>query len=590
MRAKDDAASLRPAVRSLSPLFFRLFVGAALGALIASTLAPISLARFQVRMPWVGDDLAVADWPRPAGLGETAEVQVGPSGLSLVVQAPEAAAAEALARDLVAHQVGAIPSLQETESRLRESWRSSVQQGPGLPMTRGSEIAALLMAEASLRRELALHLPGPYAAAPAEALPVPSVAVLERQQELSLALPIGDPAEIESTLLASASAEADWMAGAGVAGSDARARGAAWRRWQLARADSLDAFAARRLEAESALQQQLATWRVPAARARLGDARASAYLALARAQVPPQVPHATPIVGVWAMLALIGASTGAAAAAFGGWLAGSGRRATHVSASTVGRDPAANDAWLHVVAGPDAAAVTRAVLELAAHGLARRERVLVVDASPRLAMHERLGREARWGLMECLHCDMPVLGLVQYGGWPGLYLLAHGEAKRASGGWSGLGRRLDDARPHFSRVLLCIDRGAPRELGEAIVGRAIEGWWAAPDTRLPEATSVLSGRLGIAFSHIDIGHFSETSLERLGARAAALTPVLAPAAAVATSESQPAPLAQLGAEVAVAAAPVVLDCDLQVRHRLRFLAWMRRVQSESRHEELEPVA
>jgi hypothetical protein len=27
---------------------------------------------------------------------------------------------------------------------------------------------------------------------------------------------------------------------------------------------------------------------------------------------------------------------------------------------------------------------------------------------------------------------------------------------------------------------------------------------------------------------------------------------------------------------------IVLDCDLQVRERLRFLAWMRRVQKESR--------
>ena len=50
-------------------------------------------------------------------------------------------------------------------------------------------------------------------------------------------------------------------------------------------------------------------------------------------------------------------------------------------------------------------------------------------------------RHARWGLLECLATDMPVLGLVQYAGHPGLYLLPHGNAER-SVGWSPLGRSL----------------------------------------------------------------------------------------------------------------------------------------------------
>ena len=66
-----------------------------------------------------------------------------------------------------------------------------------------------------------------------------------------------------------------------------------------------------------------------------------------------------------------------------------------------------------------------------------------------------------------------------------------------------------------------------------------------------------------------------------------LQPVLAAAAPVVEPAAEVAPVA-----VAVSPAePVILDCDLQVRQRLRFLAWMRRVQAESRHEEpLETVS
>ena len=34
--------------------------------------------------------------------------------------------------------------------------------------------------------------------------------------------------------------------------------------------------------------------------------------------------------------------------------------------------------------------------------------------------------------------------------------------------------------------------------------------------------------------------------------------------------------------------PGVLDCDLQVRERLRFMAWMRRVQADGRRAEVAP--
>jgi hypothetical protein len=245
------------------------------------------------------------------------------------------------------------------------------------------------------------------------------------------------------------------------------------------------------------------------------------------------------------------------------------------------RDPGARASWLHVVSGPTPAAVARAVVELAAHALSRNERVLVVDGSRRLKLHERFGREARWGLMECLHADMPVIGLVQYGGRPGFYLLAHGNTARADG-WAAIGQRLDDAHPHFGRIVLAIDATAPREIGESLAGRAIEGWWAEAASRLPRAAVELTERLGIAFSGMDLNAVPQATVETLGGRTRALS-LLAPEPAaglppIPEPEALPAP-------EPVPSEPLVLDCDLQMRQRLRFLAWMRRVQSERRRTE-----
>jgi hypothetical protein len=183
-----------------------------------------------------------------------------------------------------------------------------------------------------------------------------------------------------------------------------------------------------------------------------------------------------------------------------------------------------------------------------------------------------------------------VLGLVQYGGWPGFYLLAHGDAKRRGAGWPGLGQRLDDVRPHFGRVIVCVDRDAPSALGDALAGRPLEGWWAEFVGQLPGAAMELSGRLGIAFSGIDLAAFPEVVLELLGQRSRQLAPAQVPAPAAVAATTAPMALPVLEAVPVAPPEPVVLDCDLQVRQRLRFLAWMRRVQTETRREELEPVA
>jgi hypothetical protein len=313
----------------------------------------------------------------------------------------------------------------------------------------------------------------------------------------------------------------------------------------------------------------------------LASALPDPYAPLASLTQAPPV-SVEPLPGPWGMLLGVGAALGGAiallSALLGLWL----RRVASDPATAYepARDPAAGLPWIHVVAGPSPAGAVRVALELAAHAIARRERVLVVDASG-VRLHERLGREARWGLMECLQGDMPVLGLVQYAGRPGFYLLARGHAARTAA-WAGLGRCLDDARLHFGRVIFVVDRETPREFGDALVGRPLEGWWGAAVSRLPQAAVELSGRLGIAFSGIDLARMPKVSLELLSSRVvelAAALPAPVPVEAIEVLEPEPLPILEIEPE------PIVLDCDLQVRQRLRFLAWMRRVQSEGRQAE-----
>src|SRR5262249_25220046 len=243
-------------------------------------------------------------------------------------------------------------------------------------------------------------------------------------------------------------------------------------------------------------------------------------------------------------------------------------------------DPAVAGPRLHVVTGPTAPAVTRGALELAARRIALGERVLLVDGSPRLALHERLGRDARWGLLECLAAEMPVLGLIQYAGHPGLYLLAHGNAERAAG-WSQLGRKLDEVVPHFGRIVLALDPQAPAELGDALRGLAMEGWWGLPDGHLGRGSDHTTARLGIVFHSLDLSGVPDATLEALAERVVALRPegpVPEPAPITAYAVPSRPELQQPALE------PIVLDCDLLVVERMRFLVWMRRLQAEHRED------
>lgn len=295
------------------------------------------------------------------------------------------------------------------------------------------------------------------------------------------------------------------------------------------------------------------------------------------------------------------------------------------------RVPESTAAWLHVVSGSSPAIVARGVLELSARFLSSGHRVLMVDGGPHLQLHDRFDREMRWGVIECLTGEMPVLGLVQDVGRLGLYLLAHGlPAPRTH--WAQLGRLLDEAHPHFGRTVLAIESNTPAAVGEALAGWHLEGWWASPEGRERRKGDRLSDRLGIHLSDLSLEAMPDAKLEALDVRlwglvaegpATAATPgIVAPMpltvpepiataahsepitsrlAAIAATLVPPAPAPALvpathatARRLEPAASPLTvasaLDSDARVSERLRFLLWMRRVQTEAPRAEPAPAS
>jgi hypothetical protein len=589
MSAREDA--IKPTSRHsgrTATLILATLAGISLGIVAALVNAPPSLALFEARVPWPGGAPAAGEWPAPPNAGESAEVAMVGERFELRVRAPRLPQARRLAQALAHRRAAQVPALGESHATLLARWRARVLPAPPPPLAQLAECASWLAADASRRIELAAALPAPYAAAFPAGAPATEVEavpeVLAAESAVLSAVRAADPGACRRALLALATAEDAWLArGVPSAAAPAAVRGAVWRRVQLVRADSLGALAARTLEDQPESQRELVTAGAAGRVVSLDAALADPYAALsANAALPPI--ETRPLPGPWGALVGFGGGFGGLAALLAAGAGLSMRRVPRRAGAPLfvpARDPAAPLPWLHVVAGPSPSAVVRAALELSAHALARRERVLVIDAGTRLRLHDRLGREARWGLMECLQGDMPVLGLVQYGGRAGFYLLAHGHADAARA-WAGLGRCLDDSRLHFGRIIVAIDGGTPGAFGDALSGRPLEGWWGAPVETVPMAAAELSARMGIAFSGIDLSFVPDVSLEVLGERVASLAALL---------PAPPAPLPEIPAEpVAIRSdpvpyEPVVLDCDLQVRQRLRFLAWMRRVQSESRQAE-----
>ena len=584
MRDRDGASdrSARTPVRARS-LVWTVIAGALVGCGFGLAIAPPMGARFEARTAWTAAPPQTSDWPRAPRAGETARVEPGRKGNELVVTAGTAASARELLRALAARHTGS--GIAARLSRTREQWLDSLASGPLPTPTNATARAAVLLARARWGRALAAQLPTQPANDDAQEA-IPPMNVLSSWEHVTRLSATADPGALAHSIEVADELELDWFTDDSEwQGWSTAARTEAWRFAQVDRADGLEDRAEQLLTGQSAAQRDLAdelslVWRVELDR-KLRDP----WSGQAEAQAPALRPLVRPIARVWLPPMAVGAGAGSLLAVLALLLGSlrSPRVARVRPVRTGGADPAAEGPRLHVVGGGTPAAVTRAALELAARRVALGERVLLVDGSARLRLHERLDRDARWGLLECLAADMPMLGLVQYAGHPGLYLLPHGNAERLVG-WSPLGRKLDEVMPHFGRIVLALDPQAPSALGDALRGRAMEGWWADSDSRAQKGADAATARFGIVFHRLDLSGFMYPTLEGLAERVRELRPsgpAPEPAPITARAVLKPVPATRPALE------PIVLDCDLQVRQRLRFLAWMRRVQAANRRAELQ---
>lgn len=629
MSARDDAAnptkSARPP-RVWPGVTVALLAGALLGVGIAGVLAgrftPNRYPRYEARVRWQGGPPAPAEWPRPARPGEQAVLLERGGSTRLAVRSFSAAGTEALARDLQRRRLSGVDASSARRATARTQWRSSrVLAGP-TALTPAGQCAALVRA-----RLLLIALVGPRVSPATPGQSPGSAAARLRMaraedEVVRVALAVR-PDSLASALTVCASAEGEWLrALASEPAADPRERiEAAWRRHERLRAPVLDRVE-RTLEAALWKSQKDAVVTAACERALVLERLApdpSAMLFVHGVWVP--VPRAFPIARFWIMLfgsgALAGAALGIVPCVL--WLRrrsrprtgqrGAPARSPHTPGQ-LPRDPRqawdAELGWLHVVSGPDAARISHAAATLAGGFLERGERVLLVDAGERLRLHERYGADTRWGLGECLAGEVPLLGAVQATGRPGFFFLAHGAPNRA-GRWDELSGLLEDARAHFGRVLLALDRRAPRAAALPLGGRVLEAWWAEPGPELPKGAVALSERLGIPFACFDLNWLTQAMLEgeaaapsQVGDEPAEVQPSGDPGASLVALASQGlgahAPASLKGApgpaDVVDTAAcsddeTMVLDCDLEVRERLRFLIWMRRVQAERQAAALE---
>lgn len=582
MRDQDAATdrSARTSVRA-SSIMWTLLAGALVGCACGIAIAPPMGARFEARLPWKQSLPAESDWPRVARAGETARLVNGAHGSELIVTASSAGSARELLRGLVASQLPGGGGLGERFAHTRELWRHALVAGPVPDHTIASERAAVLLARARWARELTSNLPvTPTAETTPEA--VPPMNILETWEEVSRLANNGNPSALANAIVLADELERVWFTDDREwLGWSATARTDAWRLAQIDRAEAMEVAAELALAGQTLRQRELASELASVKLVEL-DTRVSDPWSGVEAPAPGTLrPVVRPIALAWLPPMSVGAGIGMLLALFALGL-GSLRSPVVARVRPGSADPAADGPRLHVVGGGTPAAVTRAALELAARRVAVGEKVLIVDGSTRLRLHERLERDARWGLLECLAADMPMLGLVQYAGYPGLYLLPYGNAERLVG-WSSLGRKLDEVMPHFGRVVLALDPQSPSALGDALRGRAMEGWWADADGRAQKGADAATARFGIVFHRLCLAAMPEPSLQALGERVSELRPSgPAPELAPITARALP----RMPVVVRAPLEPIVLDCDLQVRQRLRFLAWIRRVQAADRRAEL----
>jgi hypothetical protein len=241
------------------------------------------------------------------------------------------------------------------------------------------------------------------------------------------------------------------------------------------------------------------------------------------------------------------------------------------------RRPGDTLAPVHLISAAEGPHAIQGVIESVREFMFRGERVLMIDAGRRIGLHEAFGRDARWGFGECLQGTLPLLGVIQETGYSGLYLLARGSTGAET--WSALGRLLDDAAPHFARVILAVDPGCPHVAGDALRGRVVEGWWAG-SVPVPRAGQALAERIGIKFHGLTLRSTIEDAIEAL----LDLPTPPAPLPRAVIAEQLPPGvrlLPKAPPEPAAPPLPDVVDWNLAVGERLRFLAWARRLNEST---------
>jgi hypothetical protein len=531
-----------------------LLLGPALGMALGPLLAGDRLPLFESRISWQGPPPTAGDWPRAPRPGERAVTRTAGARTFLVARAATAAGAEALALELALPRLARSPELSEARAGRRAEWSAALLAGPRATLTPAGDCAARLRGWAEAWRSVAApsaeaaRAAGETGAAHHES-PVP-----EESREVTRRALAADPSGLERALEREARvARARLFTRIGVlpAGDRAVAMGS-WRRAWLTRAAEMDstadALAARKPRIERELIALVAPVHALDAESRLPDPGVTLLLV---AGSEPTAAH--PFLWTWVVFAACGSVLAMLLATPLARHAARMRRARRAElmqrwkvageAFAVAPPAAAStiEARLQIVSGSRPRRVARVMRELAARFVAGGERVLVIDGGGELHLHDFFAAQSRLGFQECMRGEAPLLGIVQSGGLPGLYVLAHGVPSGLKT-WAPLGPLLDHALAHFTRVLLALDPHLPRAAGGALAGRLMDGWWAGPDAKERTARR-FSARLGIALQSVDPAvseHEALESMVQVFARGARRDAAPAPAgAADAASGSQP---------------------------------------------------
>lgn len=576
-------------------------------------LPGVPLPRYQSHASWASP--TAPTWPRPARAGE----RLLAAGAGEVrVQAATASEASALAAALERADGAASDPVARARETLRRAWADEMVIGPIPTLSPAADGAAWLRARAIVARGLTAASPqGGVGTAP---LSQPDAAA----EAIAAAARSGDEHAIRVALERDMDAERGQLASGSPGDPNvATAWALAWNQraeWLESEADAIEA-------STTPFQRELVRAVLPE--------RAWALIAQVPAPAtaaPIGLPPARPNVALWTGLLALGVGLGASSGVLVARIPRRGAREyrddasdetepefvvdaayepesieraeafepihapepdvappvaaahAHVPAPHLRTDPEPaiaspeplverSEPWLHVVGGTTAGGIGRGALELAARWLARGERVVLVDAGRKVGLHRFLGRDHRWGLAECLSGEAPALGVVQDAGMRRFYLLAHGAGDRRPD-WSQLGQLLEDLRPHFGRVVLAFDAEGLEQRAQDLARFKPAAWWSGARPK-EKRLDKISRELHSPLIHLELEDMPRASVEglvaRVGALAAALPPV--PVAAAPRIETPPA------APTAIEDPALVMDCDLRVRERLRFLIWMRRVRN-----------